>query len=229
MESVRQPFVVVVKGWDASLLRILILRFGESYRNDILRGLRLCEVYRRVGRAYFNQRQRLTMKHTACKPHDFGFWIIIAYCFMESEIGIIQTIRIITGRAGIVCTEVYAYDVWDISGEVPNFGGIIEKSLIIHGRHTIWTAFTWPVIISVDTYSTASYHKMLGMEVSGSDCSVGVIVIFRFFGKGIGGFNTLYSISTCDGITDNSILRCGRFGGDTKFFPLSSKKPLNSG
>ena len=39
-------FVVVVKGWDASLLRILILRFGESYRNDILRGLRLCEVYR---------------------------------------------------------------------------------------------------------------------------------------------------------------------------------------
>ena len=46
MGSVRQPFVVVVKGWDASLLRILILRFGESYRNDILRGLRLCEVYR---------------------------------------------------------------------------------------------------------------------------------------------------------------------------------------
>ena len=164
------------------------------------------------------------MKHTACKPHDFGFWIIIAYCFMESEIGIIQTIRIITGRAGIVCTEVYAYDVWDISGEVPNFGGIIEKSLIIHGWHTVRTAFTWPVIISVDTYSTASYCKMLGIEVSGSDCSVGVIVIFCFFGKGIGVFNNLYSVSACDGITDKFDFALWKIGREYQVFPFVKQK-----
>ena len=65
---------------------------------------------------------------------------------------------------------------------------------------------------------------MLGMEVSGGDCGVGVIVIFRFFGKGIGGFNTLYSISACDGITDKFDFALWKVWWEYQVFPFVKQK-----
>ena len=65
---------------------------------------------------------------------------------------------------------------------------------------------------------------MLGMEVSGGDCGVGVIVIFRFFGKGIGGFKTLYSISACDGITDKFYFALWKVWRGYQVFPFVKQK-----